>query len=72
MMLKLVALGMTYKHLPAKDYINKYVKDETYRKNKNKRTIFDQDFGWSGLTINIIMNIDKKEEIVQKCNISWF
>ena len=55
-------------------YINKYVKDETYRKNKTKEPSLIKILNglMEFLTINIIMNIDKKEfEIVQK-QLSWF
>ena len=41
MISNMVALGK-HTSMPAKDYINKYIKDETYRKNKTKRAIFNQ------------------------------
>ena len=51
----------TYKQ-PAKDYINKYIKDETYRKNKTKEPSLIKVLA-EAVEINMIMNIDKKEEM---------
>ena len=70
MMLNMVALGKTYKR-GIKDYINKYIKDETYRKNKTKEPSLIKILAGVADNKYDYEYRQKKREIVQK-QLSWF